>query len=149
MCYILNSLIEREVIMKIAKNMGKILLSLALFCSPLTIFAEAGCCSHHGGVTGCDTSGHLMCKDGTDSPTCPCSGAVSHKLYKAHPAKTSVMRTSTKVIKTSPKKVKQMVIVPTKTKGCCARHGGVNSCNKSAGFLMCKDGSQSATCACN
>ena len=35
--------------------------------------ARSGCCSHHGGVAGCDTAtGHQECNDGTDSPTCGC-----------------------------------------------------------------------------
>ena len=32
-----------------------------------------GCCSRHGGVAQCNAaSGHQMCKDGTQSPTCTC-----------------------------------------------------------------------------
>ncbi len=32
-----------------------------------------GCCSHHGGVRGCDSnSGKLLCNDGTLSPSCRC-----------------------------------------------------------------------------
>ncbi|STY29764.1 Uncharacterised protein [Legionella wadsworthii] len=32
-----------------------------------------GCCSKHGGVAQCDKStGHLKCKDGSQSPTCGC-----------------------------------------------------------------------------
>jgi hypothetical protein len=35
--------------------------------------ARSGCCSHHGGVAGCDTAtGHAACNDGSDSPTCGC-----------------------------------------------------------------------------
>ena len=38
-----------------------------------TMEARSGCCSHHGGVAGCDTTtGHQECSDGTDSPTCGC-----------------------------------------------------------------------------
>ena len=34
---------------------------------------RSGCCSHHGGVAGCDSStGHQACNDGSDSPTCGC-----------------------------------------------------------------------------
>ena len=37
--------------------------------------ARRGCCSHHGGVCGCDeASGMIKCCDGTLSPTCTCSG---------------------------------------------------------------------------
>lgn len=32
-----------------------------------------GCCSNHGGVAQCDKStGHLVCKDNTQSPSCTC-----------------------------------------------------------------------------
>ncbi len=35
--------------------------------------ARSGCCSHHGGVAGCDTAtGHALCGDGSDSPSCGC-----------------------------------------------------------------------------
>lgn len=35
--------------------------------------ARRGCCSWHGGVSGCDdTVGRLICNDGTYSPTCGC-----------------------------------------------------------------------------
>lgn len=34
---------------------------------------RAGCCSHHGGVCGCNSSyKHLQCCDGTLSPSCGC-----------------------------------------------------------------------------
>lgn len=34
---------------------------------------KAGCCSHHGGVCGCNQSAHrLKCCDGTTSPSCGC-----------------------------------------------------------------------------
>lgn len=36
--------------------------------------ARRGCCSHHGGVCGCDEkSDRIRCCDGTLSPTCKCS----------------------------------------------------------------------------
>jgi hypothetical protein len=36
-----------------------------------------GCCSHHGGVAGCDSKvGSLVCRDGTYSPTCGCPKAA-------------------------------------------------------------------------
>jgi hypothetical protein len=35
--------------------------------------ARSGCCSHHGGVAGCDAySGYQECADGSDSPSCRC-----------------------------------------------------------------------------
>jgi len=34
---------------------------------------KRGCCSHHGGVCGCDpVSGMQKCCDGTLSPSCEC-----------------------------------------------------------------------------
>ena len=36
--------------------------------------ARRGCCSHHGGVCGCDNDkDRIVCCDGTYSPTCTCS----------------------------------------------------------------------------
>lgn len=32
---------------------------------------KSGCCSHHGGVCGCDGSKQRCC-DGTNSPSCMC-----------------------------------------------------------------------------
>lgn len=38
-----------------------------------TTTSAKGCCSNHGGVAQCDKStGHLKCKDGSQSPTCAC-----------------------------------------------------------------------------
>ena len=37
--------------------------------------ARRGCCSHHGGVCGCnEATDRVICCDGTYSPTCTCSG---------------------------------------------------------------------------
>lgn len=33
---------------------------------------RSGCCSWHGGQCGCDSSGRVICCDGTLSPTCYC-----------------------------------------------------------------------------
>lgn len=32
---------------------------------PLNVEAPRGCCSHHGGVSGCSSSGRQVCNDGT------------------------------------------------------------------------------------
>lgn len=41
-------------------------------CTPNEIH-RAGCCSHHGGVCGCNQyAGRLRCCDGTISPSCGC-----------------------------------------------------------------------------
>lgn len=37
------------------------------------ILAQRGCCSHHGGVCGCQ-SGRVTCCDGSYSPSCTCKG---------------------------------------------------------------------------
>jgi hypothetical protein len=54
----------------------KLLLTFLLFFViswPSFSFATSGCCSHHGGVCGCNTStGSQSCCDGTDSPSCGC-----------------------------------------------------------------------------
>lgn len=40
---------------------------------PQVAFAQRGCCSRHGGVVGCSSSGKQICGDGTLSPTCRCA----------------------------------------------------------------------------
>lgn len=45
---------------------------------PLNIYARRGCCSHHKGVSGYDSStGRIVCKDGTYSPSCVCEKEVT------------------------------------------------------------------------
>ena len=47
---------------------------MALFIiMPGKVFAQRGCCSHHGGVAGCSSYGRQVCNDGTLSPTCTCT----------------------------------------------------------------------------
>jgi len=80
------------------------------------------------------------------SPSCKCQGAtVKPKPVKA-PTTPAVKK------KAAPAAVPAAATIPAskaKAAGCCARHGGVAKCNKSAGYLMCKDGTQSATCQCS
>lgn len=45
---------------------------------PLKIEARRGCCWHHGGVSGCSSSGRQVCNDGTLSPTCTCIPAATY-----------------------------------------------------------------------
>ena len=45
---------------------------------PLKIEATRGCCSHHGGVGGCSSSGRQICRDGTLSPTCTCTPVITY-----------------------------------------------------------------------
>lgn len=37
-----------------------------------SLVARRGCCSHHGGVKGCNGNGRTVCNDGSVSPTCQC-----------------------------------------------------------------------------
>lgn len=41
-----------------------------------SVYAKQGCCSRHGGVSGCTSSGRTICADGTLSPTCTCTPPV-------------------------------------------------------------------------
>jgi hypothetical protein len=58
--------------------MRKLLLaafSVSLLCTVIPpAFAQSGCCSWHGGVSMCAADGYDLCNDGTESPTCTCSG---------------------------------------------------------------------------
>lgn len=54
-----------------------IVILLVIICIPNVVQAQRGCCSHHGGVAGCSSSGRQICRDGTLSPTCTCSGSGS------------------------------------------------------------------------
>ena len=49
------------------------LIMLLLCLNPISVFAQRGCCSSHGGVVGC-SGGRQLCEDGSLSPTCKCSG---------------------------------------------------------------------------
>lgn len=42
----------------------------------IPVYAQQGCCSHHGGVGGCNSYGRTICKDGTLSPTCTCAPQI-------------------------------------------------------------------------
>lgn len=56
----------------------KIILLLLIFIAPATVSAQRGCCSHHGGVAGCNENGRQICRDGTLSPSCTCTPAVTN-----------------------------------------------------------------------
>ena len=48
-----------------------------LFCliicsSYINAAGYQGCCSHHGGINYCSTTGRIVCNDGTYSPSCRC-----------------------------------------------------------------------------
>ena len=56
-----------------------ILLLLVLqFVIPMTVNAQRGCCSHHGGVAGCSENGRQICRDGTLSPSCTCTPTITY-----------------------------------------------------------------------
>lgn len=40
------------------------------------VLAQKGCCSHHGGVAGCNADGRTICKDYTLSPSCTCTPTI-------------------------------------------------------------------------
>ena len=40
---------------------------------PICVYAQRGCCSHHGGEAGCSSDGRQICADGTFSPSCTCT----------------------------------------------------------------------------
>lgn len=57
-------------------------ISLMIFLMPVTVLAQRGCCSSHGGVSGACRGGYLVCNDGTTSPSCTCSSSSpSNKTY--------------------------------------------------------------------
>lgn len=125
----------------------QLIVIFALALVPLTdSYAKAGCCSSHGGVAGCDSStGRQSCKDGTVSPSCACNGTtVTPAKKSAKAAATTAPAAAAPAAATTTATTK-----PASTKGCCARHGGVGQCNTSAGYLMCKDGTQSTSCKCS
>jgi hypothetical protein len=39
----------------------------------MSVIADSGCCSWHGGEAGCTDDGHTICGDGTISPSCTCA----------------------------------------------------------------------------
>ncbi len=54
--------------------MKKVLFIFSLFILLTdSVYAQRGCCSHHGGVAGCNSYGRQVCNDGTLSPSCGCS----------------------------------------------------------------------------
>ena len=50
-----------------------VLLFFILILFPSIVSAKRGCCSRHGGVCGCASSGRQVCCDGTLSPSCTCN----------------------------------------------------------------------------
>lgn len=56
-----------------------LVLICGLFILPLKIEAARGCCSGHGGVSGCSSSGRQICNDGSLSPSCTCTPVITYK----------------------------------------------------------------------
>lgn len=54
------------------KKKIKLILLCIIILIPLKVSAAKGCCSHHGGVSGCSSTGKQICSDGTLSPSCTC-----------------------------------------------------------------------------
>lgn len=120
-----------------------IICSIAIFPFHF-VNAKSGCCSDHGGVAGCSSTGFQKCKDGTTSPTCKCDGSTVKKAAKQEKASKiipSIFAPAAATTKTT------KATVTAKTTGCCSGHGGVAGCGKS-GYVKCKDGTQSSTCKC-
>lgn len=130
-----------------------ILILFTLSVSTIT-YAASGCCSKHGGVKGCDAAtNHLMCADGSNSPSCMCDNTTLKVAPKTTTKSTTVTKTQETV---APKTESTTVTKTTKSTdtsktslvGCCSGHGGVNKCDHTTGFQLCKDGTHSTTCAC-
>lgn len=68
---------------------------------PIDVDARRGCCSHHGGVSHCNTSiGMYVCNDGTVSPTCGCE-YVAPATTKRKTTVSTTARTTTNSAKPS------------------------------------------------
>lgn len=62
--------------------MKKSVFVIICFCLFIgNVYAKRGCCSHHGGVAGCSSSGRTICNDGTLSPTCTCLAPTPKIIY--------------------------------------------------------------------
>ena len=68
----------------------KYVLILGLLLIPAGVSAEGSCCTDHGGVDYCVTEGYWVCKDGTESKSCSCSGSY-YLNKKAQPTTTAVV----------------------------------------------------------
>lgn len=62
--------------MIVAKKSFSLILIILIISIPLNVYAQRGCCSHHGGVAGCNSDGRQICNDGTLSPSCTCTPIV-------------------------------------------------------------------------
>jgi len=135
-------------------KVSRIIVCLITLFSFNVVYAAAGCCSHHGGVKGCNTAtNYQLCKDGTTSPSCLCSGgttnATQNKAKKTTQTTTTTSTTlPTPITTTTTKSNTAVTTNAKKTKGCCSKHGGVAGCDAASGYNKCKDGTVSTTCKC-
>lgn len=132
-------------------NITRLIIGLFLIFTLSLSYAGQGCCSHHGGIAGCNRSNNReLCKDGTTSPTCPCTTGTSSsswwnsKTTTTKPPKTTT--TSTKPTTTTETTSTTTSTTTEKQRGCCSRHGGVVGCKN--GYALCKDKSVSTSCKC-
>ncbi len=70
-----------------------LLASILMFIGMQEVLAGRGCCSHHGGQAYC-SNGRWVCRDGTYSPTCTCSGGSSSgsRSYNTTTKRTTTIR---------------------------------------------------------
>lgn len=70
------------------------LIAFIIISWPSFSLATSGCCSHHGGVCGCNTStGSQSCCDGTDSPSCGCAYNPPVTKKQSSPSLSSLTQT--------------------------------------------------------
>ena len=55
-----------------------VIIILLLFIFIDSVDAQKGCCSWHGGVSGCSSSGRIICNDGSYSPSCTCTPTYNY-----------------------------------------------------------------------
>lgn len=55
------------------REIGTALFISSIIFMPIKVNAGRGCCSSHGGVSGCSATGSQVCNDGTLSPSCTCT----------------------------------------------------------------------------
>ena len=70
---------------------------VAIFFNVETAKAQRGCCSHHGGVAGCNEYGRTICNDGTLSPSCTCTSIINKEKPLFMVALIKVLKTSIKM----------------------------------------------------
>ena len=69
-------------------------MGLFLFFIPTVVNAQRGCCSHHGGVSGCSSGGRQVCRDGTLSPSCTCTPVTQQSTSNSNSGSTSSANSS-------------------------------------------------------